>query len=394
MIDTILSKAKNLEPYIIEKRRDIHKHPELGFEEERTSELVCKELENFGYDVKKTCDTGVIGTLNKNKDGETLALRADMDALPINETQDPNHIPNKEGFRSVNEGIMHACGHDAHTAMLLGASKILSDIRQKLNGTVKLIFQPAEEGGGGAKKLINESKLGKINAIFSLHVLSDQPLGVISTKPGPVHASSVGIKIEIQGKGGHAAYPHETRDPTSVAVDIYNAIQKIQTRCVDPFSSIVVSTPLIETSERYSVIPDRVKIEGTLRTFDEKLRDNIIEKIRKIVKNYSKAWQCEGNVDLIGEPYPPNISTPELADFAMKTAKNLGPVEVAKKRMGSEDFAFYLKEYPGAQIFLGTRNEDKGIIYPHHHPKFDLDEEILYKGTSLHALLGYKYLSE
>ena len=381
----IIDLAKQLEPYVIEKRRDFHMHPETRFEEVRTSNIVEEELKKLGYKVLRTAETGVIGILNTEKDGRAVALRADMDALPI---QEENEVP----YKSRIPGKMHACGHDAHTAMLLGAAKILAEIKDHLKGTIKLIFQPGEEGGAGAKRIVEEGHLNDVDAIFGIHVWGHLPSGTIATKEGPIMASSDGFIIRIKGKGGHAASPHLANDPTAPATDIYNALQKIISRKVNPLFPVVITTPMIEASHGYNIIPDSVEIRGTLRTFDINLRTRIMEKIESIVKHYSAAWECEGTLELFRIPYPPTVNTPELAKFAMEVAQKLAPVVKADMTMGAEDFAFYLQKVPGVFIFLGIRNEEKGIIYPHHHPRFDVDESVLWKGSALYSLLAYKYL--
>lgn len=383
--ERIIGRAKELESYVIDKRRDFHRHPELRFEELRTSSIVEEELRKLGYDVTKAAQTGVIGLLSGKGNGKTIALRADMDALPIVEENDTP-------YKSEVPGKMHACGHDAHTAMLLGAAKILSEIKEQLAGKVKLIFQPAEEGGAGAKAVLDEGHLDDVNAIFGIHVWAHLPSGVIATRKGPFMASSDGYIIKINGKGGHAASPHLAIDPTNPATDIYNALQKIVSRYVNPLHPVVISTPVMKGSQGYNVIPDEVEIMGTLRTFDMELRDRIIRKIEDIVKYYSKAWDCEGTFELFRVSYPPTVNAPEMADFVAEVAKPIGPVVEAEMTMGAEDFAFYLQKVKGAFIFLGIRNEEKGITYPHHHPKFDVDEGVLWKGVALYSLLAYKYL--
>ncbi|MFW6040914.1 MAG: M20 metallopeptidase family protein [Thermoplasmatota archaeon] len=385
MNELILDKAKDLESYIIDKRRDFHKHPELRFEEIRTSGIVKKELKRLGYKIIETAETGVIGVLNGEKAGETVALRADMDALAI---QEENEVP----YRSKVDGKMHACGHDAHTAMLLGAAKILKDLKNELDGTVKLVFQPAEEGGAGAKKMLEEMKLGDVDAIFGIHVWSNLPSGTIGTRKGPFMASSDGFLITIKGDGGHAAYPHMTNDPSVPVVDIYNALQKIITRNVDPLSHAVISTPKLKGSEAYNVIPDKVELEGTFRTFDTKVRDKIIERIKTISKHYSEAWECKSEVKIFRIPYPPTVNDEKMTEFAIDVGKKMFEVKEVEKQMGGEDFSFFLQKYPGCMLELGTGDEKKGTTFPHHHPKFDIDESILFKGTALYALLAYEFL--
>ncbi len=377
--------SKSLSDYIISVRRDVHSYPELAFEEHRTSELVAEELRRLGFEVYRVAGTGVVGVLRAGE-GRVVALRADMDALPIEEE---SSVP----YRSRVPGKMHACGHDAHVAMLLGAARVLSDVREKLSGTVKLVFQPAEEGGAGAKRIVEEGVFNDVNAVFGIHVWSELPSGVIATRRGPMNASSTRFVIRVRGKGGHAAHPEQTRDPTVPAADIYNAIQKIVSRNVDAFTPVIISTPRIEASRAANVIPDAVEIHGTLRVFDLSLRDRLLARIESVARNYAAAWECEGSVEVSGISYPPVVNTPELADFAMRVASKLGQTSEAPMSMGSEDFAFYLQKAPGAFIILGVGNESKGIVYPHHHPRFDVDEEVLWKGAALHALLAYNYLA-
>ena len=390
MLDVVESRivelSKSLNDYIVGIRREVHAYPELRFEEFRTSELVFNELKSLGIDVYRVGGTGVVGVVRGRGD-VTVALRADMDALPIREE---NEVP----YKSRVPGKMHACGHDAHVAMLLGAAKVLVSVKDCLRGSVKLIFQPAEEGGAGAKKLVEEGVLDGVKAIFGIHVWAELPSGVIATRKGPMNASATSFMIRIKGLGGHAAHPELTKDPTAPAVDIYNAIQKVVTRNVDPFTPIVVSTPRFEGSNASNVIPDEVRIYGTLRVFDLGLRDRVLKRIEDIVKYYSLAWGCEGTLEITEVSYPPVINDSELADFVLRIASKLGEVREAPMSMGAEDFSYYLEKVPGVFIILGIRNEGKGIIYPHHHPKFNVDEDILWRGTALHALLAYNYLKE
>jgi len=382
----IIEFSRSLNDYVVSIRREVHMYPELRFEEFRTSELIINELKSLGIEVFRVGGTGVVGVVRGRGD-VTVALRADMDALPI---QEENDVP----YRSRVPGKMHACGHDAHVAMLLGAAKVLVSIKDYLRGSVKLIFQPAEEGGAGAKKLVEEGVLEGVKAIFGLHVWAELPSGVIATRGGPMNASATSFMIRIKGLGGHAAHPELTKDPTTPAVDIYNAIQKVVTRNVDPFTPIVVSTPKFEGSNASNVIPDEVRIYGTLRVFDLGLRDRVLRRIEDIVKYYSLAWGCEGTLEITGVSYPPVVNTPELVDFTLRVASKLGEVREAPMSMGAEDFSYYLEKVPGVFIILGIKNEGKGIIYPHHHPKFNVDEDILWKGTALHTLLAYNYLRE
>ncbi|MCS7234049.1 MAG: amidohydrolase [Synergistetes bacterium] len=381
----IIGKAKELEKYIIGKRRDFHSYPELKFEEFRTSETIEEELKSLGFETFRAAGTGVIGIMDCGG-VETVALRADMDALPM---QEENDVP----YKSRISGRMHACGHDGHMAMLLGACKVISEIRDAFKGKVKVIFQPAEEGGGGAKNIVDEGHLKGVGAIFGLHLWFELPSGFIATRKGPLMASSDGFLIKVRGRGGHGATPHLAKDPTAPAVDIYNAIQKLVSRAKDPFAPLALSLPFLQGSGAYNVIPDEVIIMGTLRTFDVDLRNEIVFKMEKIVKGYSSAWDCEGIFELSRMPYPPVVNHPELVDIVFRIGRLLGPVIEAPMTMISEDFSFYLSETKGVFVFLGIRNDEKGISYPHHHPKFDIDENVLWMGAALHALFAYNYLS-
>ncbi len=385
MNDRILDRAKELESYIVERRRDFHEHPELRFEEERTSKIVKEELKKSGYSIEETAKTGVIATLEGGKEGKTIALRADMDALPLEEEND---VP----YGSQTDGKMHACGHDAHTAMLLGAAEILSEMKEELEGTVKLVFQPGEEGGAGAKKVMDEGKLEGIDAIFGIHVWSNLRSGSIAISSGPVMASSDSFLIKIKGDGGHAAYPHQANDPTIPANAIYDALQKIVTSSIDPLSQAVIKTPKLKASDGYNVIPDEVSMNGTIRTFDLDVRENIIERIKQISEHYSKAWDCEAEFELERDYYPPTVNQSDMSEFAEEIARDYFEKEGLEKQMGAEDFAFYLQQKAGCFLFMGTGNEDKGTDHPHHHPKFDVDEDELYKGTALYAKLAVEYL--
>ncbi|MFX1505205.1 MAG: M20 family metallopeptidase [Promethearchaeota archaeon] len=380
---TLINEAKELESYVIEKRRHIHMNPETSYEEEKTASFIEEELHKIGYTTQRTAKTGVLAILTGKTEGKTVALRADIDALNITEE---NNVP----YKSTIPGKMHACGHDAHVAMLLGAAKLLFKYKEHLHGTLKLIFQPAEEGGGGGKKIAEEGHVDDVDVIFGIHVWHELPAGVIGTRKGAMMASADDFAITIKGKGGHAAAPHQAIDPTAVLVDIYNALQKLTSREINPFASVVLTAPVFEGSDAFNVIPPQAVLKGTFRTMDPKVRDHIINRINEIVEGYSKAWRCEGSVELgITAAYPPVLNDPQAVADLTKILSSLDTVTTMEPTMGGEDFAFYLEKTKGAFMGLGIYNEEKGITSPHHHPKFDVDESILWKGTAIHALLGF-----
>ena len=383
MKKTLINEAKALESYVIEKRRHIHMYPETSYEEIKTASFIEEELQKIGYETQRIAKTGVLAILEGSTNGRTVALRADIDALNITED---NEVP----YKSKISGKMHACGHDAHVAMLMGAAKIIFKHKEHLQGTLKLIFQPAEEGGAGGQKIVEEGHLN-VDIVFGIHVWHELPSGVIGTRKGAMMASADDFLITIKGKGGHAASPHQTIDPTAVLVDIYNALQKLISREINPFANAVLTAPMFEGSDAFNVIPPLATLKGTFRTMDPKVRNHIIKRMKEIVQGYSQAWRCEGNVDLgIIATYPPLINDPQAVDELTVILQELDTVTKMEPTMGGEDFAFYLEKTKGAFMGLGICNEEKGVgIYPHHHPKFDVDESVLWKGAAIHALLGF-----
>ncbi len=382
----LIQEAKEVESFIIEKRRHIHMNPETAFEEIKTRDFVEAELKEIGFETIRTARTGVIAIYRSEKPGSVIALRADIDALNLTEEND---LP----YKSQTPGKMHACGHDAHTAMLLGAAKIIYQNRSQITGTIKLLFQPAEEGGGGGKLIVDEGHLDDVDRIFGIHVWRELESGVIGIRKGGVLASADEFGIIIKGKGGHAASPHLSIDPTAVLVDIYNALQKIVTREIDPFADVIITTPILQASNAFNVIPGQAKIKGTFRTMDPKVRDHILKRIPEIVEGYCKAWRCEGVVnfnedDMIA--YPPVINDPQTVDDIIKILgdTDLTPITM-NPSMGGEDFAFYLQKTKGAFLTLGIRNEEKGIVAPNHHPKFQVDEAVLWRGSALYSILAF-----
>ncbi|MFA4701172.1 M20 metallopeptidase family protein [Pyrococcus kukulkanii] len=376
-----LKEAEKIKEQIIEWRRDFHMHPELGFEEERTSRIVEEHLREWGYRIKRV-GTGIIADIGGGE--RTIALRADMDALPI---QEENDVP----YKSKIPGKMHACGHDAHTAMLLGAAKIIAEHSDELKNRVRLIFQPAEEGGNGALKMIEGGALEGVNAIFGLHVWAELDSGIVGIREGPFLAGVGRFLAKIIGKGGHGAAPQYTIDPIPAAADAILALQRIVAREVDPLESAVVTVGRVQGGTAFNVIPEFVELEGTFRFFTNELGEFLKSRIVEIIENTAKAHRCRAEVetDILG---PPTINDREMTKFARSVAEDIGlNVGEVRKTLGGEDFAFYLQKVPGAFIALGIRNEEKGIVYPHHHPKFNVDEDVLYLGTALEVALAFRF---
>ncbi len=387
----ILEMAKNINNSIIEWRRHIHMYPELGYQEYNTAKFIAENLRKWGYEVQTgVAKTGVVGLLRGKQNSRTIALRADMDALPIEEL-------NEKPYKSRIKGVMHACGHDAHVAMLLGAAKILANIRDELRGNVKLIFQPAEEGGNGALKMIEEGVLEnpRVNLIYGIHVWSSLPSGIVAIKDGPLLAAVGEFKVVVKGRGGHGAYPHLTIDPIVISANIIQSMQTIVSRNIDPIESAVVSVGYIKAGKAFNIIPEQAEFGGTYRYLTEDTGVTIRRRLKELVQGICKSYNAQCNIS-IEDKSPPLINNPEAVRFARKVlSEMLGEQRIieAKPSMGGEDFAFYTRKIPGAFIILGTGNSEKGTDKPHHSPYFDVDEDVLYIGTAIHVALAYRYLS-
>ncbi|MCS7229598.1 MAG: M20 family metallopeptidase [Candidatus Kryptonium sp.] len=389
--DKIFQISEQIFPKIVSIRRKIHQYPELAFEEYKTSKLVERTLKSIGLKVKTgIAKTGVVGILKGARNGKVVALRADMDALPILEQ---TNLP----FASKIPGKMHACGHDAHTAILLGSAMILKQFQNELNGTVKFIFQPSEEKNpGGAKLMINEGVLDnpKVNYIFGLHVRPDAEAGSIFLKEGALMASSDEIYIKIKGKGGHGARPHFTIDPIVIASEIVIALQKITSRFFDPIEPRVLTIGSIHAGTATNIIPDEATISGTLRTMNEEWRKKAWKMIKQIVHGITSTYGASYELK-INQGYPVLVNDPEMTEFVKQKAIELfGKDKVFEARpvMGAEDFAYYLQKVSGCFIWLGAG--DKNSKYDIHSSKFTIDEEAMKYGSSLLAYLVISILSK
>ena len=381
-------------PGVIADRRHLHQHPELGFQEFETSKFVAERLAALGVEDVRTgiATTGVTGLIRGTQDGgagKVALLRADMDALPIQEE-------NQTDYRSQHDGKMHACGHDAHTSMLLGLTRLLNDRRDRFAGTIKVLFQPAEEGGGGAKVMIDQGVLEepKVDAVFGMHVAQEMPVGLIGVRPGPAMAASDRFDFTIKGKGGHGARPQGTVDPIAIGAQIVIALQTIVSRETDPTLPAVVTVGAFQAGEANNVIPDTARLRGTVRSFEESERKRLAERIEAIVRGIAGAMRAE--VDFSYHfGYPPTVNNAEMTEMVRAVAAEVvGAAKVIEEplHMGAEDFSYFLQRKPGCFFFVGTRNPDKGFVWGHHHPKFDIDEEGLAVGMETMANVVLRYL--
>ncbi|PUA32241.1 MAG: peptidase M20 [Zestosphaera tikiterensis] len=375
-----LAEALKIKDLIIGWRREFHAYPELGFEEFRTSQIVEENLRSWGYKVRRV-GTGVIADLSGG-DGLTIALRADMDALPI---QEENDVP----YRSKVPGKMHACGHDAHVAMLLGAAKIIAEFSHILPNKVRLIFQPAEETVSGALRMVEGGAVDGVDFIFGIHVWADLPSGVIGLKEGAFLAGAGSFDIRIVGKGGHGAAPHEAIDPIPIAAQAILAFQTIVSRFLNPLEKGVVSVCSVKAGEAHNVIPNDVVMKGTYRFYSDSVAKLIERKVDEILKGLTSAYGATYELRMERTALPV-INDSKAISYVKKVAEalNVKTFEIPAT-MASEDFSEYLQRVPGAFIALGVKNESKGIIYPHHHPKFNLDEDALPIGTALEVGLVF-----
>jgi len=396
MKDEIWNIALEIKEEIIKDRRHFHMHPELGFEEIKTAEYVAKRLTELGFEVKTgVAKTGVIGVLKgKGGKGKTIGIRADMDALPI---QEENDVP----YKSKHEGKAHMCGHDAHTAMLLGVAKILARLQDKLPGTVKLFFQPAEEGLGGAKPMVNAGALKNpdVSAVIALHVFDEFPTGKVIIKDGSFTASADKFYLDITGKGGHAAAPHEAIDPIVIASHLILALQTIASRSTDPVDPVVVTIGTFHAGTAYNIIPETVHLSGTIRALKQEVREATWEQIKQIAAGVAQSFGAK-IATKIELGYNPGFNDPHLNQLIKASVTELfGEEQLVLEEnptMGAEDFYDFSDNYriPVSMFWLGTRNEDKNIVYPGHSPKFDVDEDALPVGSAILVLTAWKYLTD
>ncbi len=387
----LMTRAQALKDEFIEFRRDFHRNPELGMQEVRTASIVAEHLRDLGIEVTTgIANTAVVGLLKGGQPGKTIALRADMDALTI---------PEQSGaeYASTIAGKMHACGHDGHTAILMGVAKLLSEMKDEIPGNVKFFFQPAEEGPGGALPMVEAGVMENphVDGVMGLHISTDIKTGQIGLKAGASSAGTDSITITISGKGGHGAHPHKSIDAIVAAGHIIVALQTVASREIDPLGSVVVTIGTINGGYRGNVIADNVVMTGTVRTLDPDVRASMPERIERIINGICQSLRCECELKY-DKGYPSVINAPEMADLMEAVGQRvLGKENVARianPSMGGEDFAYFAEKAPGIFFRLGAGNEEKACIYPGHHPKYNFDEDAIPVGMALLAEAALEYL--
>ncbi len=392
-MDHIKNQINKLKQEIIDLRRDFHMYPELGCKEFETAKKVEVYLQNLGLKPERSAKTGVVAVLDSEKPGPCLMLRADMDALPITEK-------NQISYRSKNEGIMHACGHDAHMAMLLVAAKILTDNKALFQGKIKFIFQPNEEIAG-AVDMIEQGVLEnpKTDAVVGIHIWSLLPSGRVSITPGVVMGGLDTFKMRIKGSGGHTGYPHEAIDPVITAADIIQNVQSIQTREINAQKPVIIMFGKINAGKKANIIPEEVLLEGTIRFLhatDPDSKNNPTKKFIRICKSICETHQCNCDIEIKNENIP-LINDKNMVRLAKYTASRVfdTPDIIDHARyIASEDFSEFSKKIPGVFIFLGCANPEKQSNHPHHNPKFNIDESVLTKGVELHVKTALNYFNK
>lgn len=381
----LAQKVLNITDDIVAWRRDFHRHPETAFEETRTSRVLREFLVGLGLAVVPLAKTGLRAVLRGRPGGRAVALRADMDALPMQEEGDKEYI-------SLNPGATHACAHDGHMAILMGAARVLSEMRDRLNGDVVFLFQPSEERiPGGARRMITEGALEGVDAVFGLHLWQNLPTGIVGLVKGAMMAQPDAFSITIKGRGGHGSMPQQTVDPILTAAHLVASVQSIVSRNMDPLKPAVVSFGTIEGGTIYNIIPEKVTLTGTVRSFDLEVQQTAESRLRQITDMTCAAFGAEAEFHY-EQGYPPVVNHPDEIDFVREvTARTLGADRARdiEPVMGGEDFSYYLQQVPGAFFFFGMGD---GTKYPHHHPRFDIDESSLPQAALLMSRLALDFL--
>ena len=381
--------TKKYKDYIIEKRRYFQMNPEPSLNEYNTSKVIQEELKKLGIPFEIVAKTGIIATIKGKNPGKTVLLRADMDALEVYEKNDVS-------YKSQKDGLMHACGHDGHIAMLLGAAHVLNDVKNDFSGEVKLLFQPAEETAQGAKAVIEESKItNSIDAAFAIHLWQGVPVGKISLESGARMAAADLFSIKVKGKSGHGSMPHETIDAVVVASAIVMNLQHLVSRNTNPLDTLVVTVGKLVAGTRHNIIAGEALLEGTIRSFSDEVWKKVPEQLERVVKNTAAAYDASVEINLT-RATPPLVNNQDISNILKNSAVKLYGEEVVtkyEKTPGGEDFAYFTQVVPGALAFVGIRNDAKGINSPHHSETFNMDEEALEMGANLYAQFAIDFLN-
>ena len=389
-MNDFLAEAEALFKYSQSLRRDFHRHPELGFQELRTAGIVARELNEMGLEVTTgIAETGVVALIEGKRPGPVALLRFDMDALPILEETGVE-------YTSQNPGVMHACGHDGHTAIGLTVARLLHDHRQELTGTVKLVFQPAEEGLGGAERMVSEGVLEQPKPDFTLalHLWNEKPLGWLGIAPGATMAAAEIFRLRIMGSGGHGALPHLAKDPLISAAQIIMAIQTIVSRNVSPLQAAAISVTRVHGGETFNVIPSEVELQGTIRTFEPPVKERVLSRLEEIVTGTAKSLGCHAELEQKSMT-PAVVNDPQLAAQVQAVARQVlstSTLDTTYRSMVSEDMAYMMQTIPGCYFFIGSSNPEKGLDAGHHHPRFNFDEQVLPRAAALMAAAATQLL--
>jgi amidohydrolase len=384
------AEAEAMRGQLIAWRRDFHMHPELAFKEQRSAGIIEQYLQRLGYQVRTgVARTGVIALLEGEQPGPVVAFRFDMDALPVIEETGAE-------YASQVAGRMHACGHDGHMAMGMGLAELLAARRDRIKGAVKLLFQPAEEGGNGAEAMVKAGALQdpRPDVFLATHVWIETPVGTVDVSSGPVMAAAEKWDCTIRGQGGHGAMPQQTVDPVAAAAHVVTALQTVVSRNVDPLDTAVVSVGSIHGGDAFNVIPSQVEMSGTIRTYEPSTREVVLQRVRQVIEGVSTA--CGASAELKIKPLTPAVvNDAQVAEVVRGAAQGVLGAEFVtsgERTMGSEDAAFFMQEIPGCYFFLGAANEEQGLTFPHHNSRFDFDEQALVLGVAILGQTAEAYL--
>jgi amidohydrolase len=391
-MDLIYSHASELFEYTRRLRRDFHRYPELGFQEYRTAGIVARELNQLGVKtITGIAETGVIGLIEGKKPGPIILLRFDMDALPIQEASCVD-------YASKNTGLMHACGHDGHTAIGLTVARLLHSLREEWSGMVKMVFQPAEEGLGGAKRMIEAGVLESPtpDASLGLHIWNEKPIGWFGITPGPIMAAAEIFRVQLTGKGGHGALPHLAVDPILACAQAVVGLQSVVSRNVSPLDTAVISVTALQSGEAFNIIPSQAEMRGTIRTYTPEVRQRVLNRFEVIIRGTAESFECESQIDL-KQLTPAVVNDSAITEQVFSAAQDLFPGAVIDRHwrtMVSEDMAEFLSRAPGCFFFVGSANSEQGLDAPHHHPKFNFDENVLPQAAAVMAFAALKLLGK